>query len=186
MDKGAFLLGLYISGAHDDRASSRRSLLTSGRDATSKKTLQEASSRSAPRTAVIRAVRLAAGDFVAWDLLVRVFVPDGFQLVIRGGREHEVELSGDRRQVWELVARVELQDGSLWRTHTNVDTSGIFLKCCTMMEMKSSRICWSCCQMTDCVLHFASWTLTAGCAAPPTKTRGWPIWIVFFVFLDDN
>lgn len=54
----------FIFGVHDDKASSRTSLLTSGREATSKKTLKEASSRSTPRTAVIHMSRLIVRDFV--------------------------------------------------------------------------------------------------------------------------
>lgn len=50
---------------------------------------------------------------MAEDLLVRVFVSDGLQFVVRWGREHVVQFPDDRRQVRELVARVELQDGSL-------------------------------------------------------------------------
>lgn len=106
-----------IFGAHDDKASSRASLLTGGREATSKKTLKEASSRSTPRTAVIHMGRLIVGEtLVVQDLLVGVFVSDGFQFVIRRGGEHVVQFPDDRRQVRELVARVELQDGSLWHT----------------------------------------------------------------------
>lgn len=49
------------------------------------------------------------------SLLVRVFVPDGSQLVVRGGRQGAVELPDHRHQVGLLVAGVELQDGSLER-----------------------------------------------------------------------
>lgn len=117
-DKGAFPPG-FLFGAHDDKASSTASRLTSGREATSKKTLKEPPSRSAPRTrrrarAATRGERLAARD-----LLVRVLVSDGLEFVVRRGGEHVVELPDDGRQVGELVARVELQDGSLrdgwWR-----------------------------------------------------------------------
>lgn len=62
----------------------------------------------------MHARRLRAESLAARDLLVRVLVSDGLQLVVRRGGEHVVELPDDRRQVGELVARVELQDGSLW------------------------------------------------------------------------
>lgn len=44
---------------------------------------------------------------------MRVFVPDGLQFVVGRGGERAVELPDHGRQVRELVARVELQDGSL-------------------------------------------------------------------------
>lgn len=90
-----------IFGAHDDKASSRASLLTGGREATSKKTLKEASSRSTPRNRrhPHEPTRREREILVVQDLLVGVFVSDGFQFVIRRGGEHVVQFPDDRRQV---------------------------------------------------------------------------------------
>lgn len=47
------------------------------------------------------------------NLLMRVFVPNGSQLLIDGSWKHLMEVSDDGRQGWRLIAGVELQDGRL-------------------------------------------------------------------------
>lgn len=97
--------------SHWDKAFSKMSMSTNGSDATSKNTLKRYESINILSSFIHINHFITNGLRV--DLLVRVFVSDGSQFVVRRSWKRRVELSDERRQIWRPVARVELQDGRL-------------------------------------------------------------------------
>lgn len=177
-----------IFGAHDDKASSRASLLTGGREATSKKTLKEASSRSTPRTAVIHMSRLIVGEILSCRTYLWAYLFLTAFSLSSGGEESmwcSFLTTGAKSESWQPEWNCRMGVCGTPRGYKQD-----VLKCCTMMKMKSSRIRRSRCHMTNCqkkTIVFC--TLLGGCycwvCSPHKNKRLTDLDWVFF-FLDDN